>query len=280
MDRKSVTSILVLLLCCFIDLSTSLSQPLNIITTDHGISDKLLNKGYGAMGVFGVEQYLQHLLASSSPLSLNHNITAITIFCPTDKGFTSQNHIGIPTTLLQYHIIPFKVDREILQSSPIGSTFSTLLMNAPPLVKTIAGDQVSINNVTIMDWEIYNNGKVIVHGVDDFFNPAFPIVYPTKVGKEGCAECEKNLDYHDHDDKIEAPRSRTFWSPIQEDGSLSPIPLMALLAVVAAAVSLGFGYQRYYYSKKALDDNLPVKTNVESLKSPVRTKLSILDNQT
>ncbi|KAL3535269.1 hypothetical protein ACH5RR_003730 [Cinchona calisaya] len=188
MSPKTFTLVLLSLLCFlnFSSIQFTLSQSTLKIPHNHQLSEKLLNKGYGAMGVFDIEQFLNHLLTSTHSESTHNNsnnITAITFFAVTDKGFDSQNHIGIPTTLLKHQVIPFKVDRKTLESSPVGSTFPTLLANTPPLVKTQLPytREVSINDVKIVDWEIYDDGEVIIHGVDDFFNHA---VYPSIVAKQ------------------------------------------------------------------------------------------------
>ncbi|KAL3535262.1 hypothetical protein ACH5RR_003723 [Cinchona calisaya] len=279
MATKTFTVVL-LSLICFLNLSSiqfTLSQPTLKIPHNHQLSDELLNKGYGAMGVFDIEQYLNHLLTSArSELTHNNNnnITAITFFAVTDKGFVSQNHIGIPTTLLKYHVIPFKVDRKTLESSPVGSNFPTLLANAPPLVKTRLPytSEVSVNDVKIMDWEIYNDGEVIVHGVDDYFNPAFAVVYPSRVAKQGLD------DHRADDDEIRSPSScksnRSLFLVLMEEVVEWPITNVLLIAllVVMAAIILGLSCYRYLY--KSWDEYLPVKTSSDDtlpLSSLIRT---------
>ena len=252
MARKSTMSIVAALLCLLtFSTQSTLCQPdLKLRDIDKQLWDKLMNKGYGAMAVFGLGEYLDHLLISA-PSELTTNITAITVFCPTDEGFISQNHIGIPTTLLKYHVIPFKVDKKTLQSSPLGSTFPTLLANAPPLVRTRHNNKTSINDVKIMNWEIYNDGKLIVHGVDAYFNPAFAVVYPGRVAKHDCAECKKiNLDDHHNDHEI--PKGLSNCS--------SGNSLLVLAVIVLAVTVIGLSCHRYFYEGRH-DDHLPVKTS-------------------
>ncbi|KAI8008375.1 putative fasciclin-like arabinogalactan protein 20 [Camellia lanceoleosa] len=92
-----------------------------------------------------------------------------------------------PFTLLQYHIAPLKLDREALQSSfPYESKVDSLLSHHPLVVTTIShhSDCTSINGIKVTDWDIYNDGHVIVHWVEDFVDPAFQtLLYPWYDGR-------------------------------------------------------------------------------------------------
>ncbi|KAI8017949.1 putative fasciclin-like arabinogalactan protein 20 [Camellia lanceoleosa] len=153
---------------------------------DHGlnvgmISSVLANKGYIAMSLI-----LEQILPTLIPFEVTHN-TTITIFCPLDKAFVSSKYPQPPFTLLQYHVAPLRLDREALQSSlPYESKVDTLLPHHPLVVTTTPhhSDRASINGVKVTDWDIYNNGHVIVHGVEDFFDPAFQtLLYPWYDGR-------------------------------------------------------------------------------------------------
>ncbi|KAI8017952.1 putative fasciclin-like arabinogalactan protein 20 [Camellia lanceoleosa] len=145
------------------------------------ISSILSNKGYLAMSLI-----LEQILPTLIPFEVNHN-TTITIFCPLDKAFLSSKYPQPPFTLLQYHVAPLRLDREALQSSlPYESKVDTLLPHHPLVITTTPhhSDRASINGVKVTDWDIYNNGHVIVHGVEDFFDPAFQtLLYPWYDGR-------------------------------------------------------------------------------------------------
>ncbi|XP_060670059.1 uncharacterized protein LOC132800434 [Ziziphus jujuba] len=85
-----------------------------------------------------------------------------------------------PLTLLQYQVVPSKLDGEALQSLHHGSKVDTLLLGHPLVVTTLPTDKyTSLNGVTVTEWNIYNDGGLIVHGVDKFFNPTFQnLIYP------------------------------------------------------------------------------------------------------
>ncbi|KAA8535439.1 hypothetical protein F0562_030442 [Nyssa sinensis] len=142
---------------------------------DSQIADVLSSKGYVAMALV-----LDKTLKTLVPAEPIHN-TTVTIFCPSDKAFFSLKYPQPPLTLLQYHVVPVKLDREDLASSlAFESKIDTLLPGHPLVITTIPGSKhASINNVKITAWNIYNDGHVIVHGIDDFFDPAFQIlIYP------------------------------------------------------------------------------------------------------
>ncbi|KAI5675678.1 hypothetical protein M9H77_06628 [Catharanthus roseus] len=133
------------------------------------------------MSLFAQEQILNQMLENSEP-NYKNNAATITLFCPEDNAFRSLNYGSPPLKLLQYHAVPSNISRDFLEnssSSPRGLKIKTLF-EGHSLVKTTIAKVgiVSINNVKIIDWDIYNDGNVIVHGIESFFDPAFPILYP------------------------------------------------------------------------------------------------------
>ncbi|KAI7998763.1 putative fasciclin-like arabinogalactan protein 20 [Camellia lanceoleosa] len=108
----------------------------------------------------------------------------------------------LPTLIpFEYHIALLRLDREALQSSlPYKSKVDTLLPHHPLVVTTSPhhSDHTSINGVKVTDWDIYNDGHV-VHGVEDFFDPAFQtLLYPWYDGRvtknENENECRTGKD--------------------------------------------------------------------------------------
>ncbi|KAI8008373.1 AFG1-like ATPase [Camellia lanceoleosa] len=84
--------------------------------------------------------------------------------------------------MTSYHVARLKLDREALQSTvPYESKFDTLLPHHPLVVTTTLhhSNRASINGVKVTYWDIYNDRHVIIHGVEDFFDPAFQtLLYP------------------------------------------------------------------------------------------------------
>lgn len=137
-------------------------QTQKIVTT-------LSDEGYIAMSLT-LEMTLDTLI---SPVFANNTTKTVTIFCPPDEAFMSSKYPQPPLTLLQYHIALVKLDREALESStPLGSKINTLLPGHPLVVTTTPhSGQVSINDAKITQWNLYNDGHVVVHGVENFFDP-------------------------------------------------------------------------------------------------------------
>ncbi|KAM1115011.1 hypothetical protein TB2_038139 [Malus domestica] len=120
--------------------------------TNNGMVSAILSdKGYPAMSLT-----LDRILEAINP-----NAT-LTLFCPQDKAFFNSKYPQPPLTLLKYHAVPFKMDKDSMEASfRHGSKVDTLLP------------------VKVTEWDLYNNGRLIVHGVEDFFDPAFQTLrYP------------------------------------------------------------------------------------------------------
>ncbi|CAN6696513.1 unnamed protein product [Malus baccata var. baccata] len=101
---------------------------------------RMINVGYHAMSLT-LDMVLD---------AINPNAT-LTLFCPQDKAFFKSKYPQPPLTLLKYHALLFKMDKDSMDAS--------------------------FRHVT--EWDLYNNGRLIAHGVEDFFDPAFQILrYP------------------------------------------------------------------------------------------------------
>ncbi|CAN6556850.1 unnamed protein product [Malus baccata var. baccata] len=76
--------------------------------------------------------------------AINPN-TTLTFFC------LNSMYSQPPLTLLKYHVVPFKVDKDSMEA----------------FFRHVA------------EWDLYNNGRLIVHEVEDFFDPIFQTLsYP------------------------------------------------------------------------------------------------------
>ncbi|KAK3017050.1 hypothetical protein RJ639_006981 [Escallonia herrerae] len=139
--------------------------------------DMLLNaltlKGYSAMSLI----LRQTLEETSIPYAVNPN-TTFTIFCPPDEAFLALKYTHPPVTLLQYHAVPLKLDKKSIELSfQLGSKLDTLLPGYPLLVtRPPNGGHVFINEVRITEWDVYRDNRFIIHGVEDFFDPALQTV--------------------------------------------------------------------------------------------------------
>ncbi|KAL6296798.1 hypothetical protein ACE6H2_004940 [Prunus campanulata] len=180
-----------------------LSSSLFVISTSQAVeqthqpkpSAVLSDKGYHAMSLT-LDMILESVIMPSVQ-SVNHTNTTFTLFCPRDQAFFNSKYPQPPLTLLKYHVVPFKFDRDTIEAFVgHGSNIRTLLTSHPLVVTSLptrtGGSYASINRVKITEWDVYNNGRLIVHGVEDFFDPAFQtLLYPqydtvvTKVQSRG-----------------------------------------------------------------------------------------------
>ncbi|CAL8997114.1 unnamed protein product [Prunus brigantina] len=172
---------------CFLLL---LSSSLFVISTSQAVkqthqpkpSAVLSDKGYHAMSLT-LDMILESVIMPAIQ-SVNHTNTTFTLFCPRDQAFFNSKYPQPPLTLLKYHVVPFKFDRDTIEAFVgHGSNVRTLLPNHPLVVTSLptrtGGSYASINRVKITEWDVYNNGRLIVHGVEDFFDPAFQtLLYP------------------------------------------------------------------------------------------------------
>ncbi|VVA18145.1 PREDICTED: PRUPE_1G100600 [Prunus dulcis] len=71
------------------------------------VSSVLSDKGYHAMSLT-LEAGLEALTPTHF---INHN-TTLTLFCPQDQAFLNFKYPRPPLTLLRYHVVPFKIDKE------------------------------------------------------------------------------------------------------------------------------------------------------------------------
>ena len=93
----------------------------------------------------------------------------VTLFVPPDDSIQFRHWID-----LDYQIMVSQVDKEAIESGYLYK--GSKLMSCSPVKQRLVVDQVfdngtvSINRVKIKHWNIYNDGHVIVHGTEGFFN--------------------------------------------------------------------------------------------------------------
>ncbi|GFS32745.1 hypothetical protein Acr_00g0024370 [Actinidia rufa] len=100
-----------------------------------------------------------------------------TIFSPSDAAFTNS---GQPTlSLLQLHFCPLAFSLESLRSLPSGTKIPTMASGKSLIVTTSdSNEHVSLNNVTIIGSPIFDDGSLVVFGIDKFFDLNFEFPSP------------------------------------------------------------------------------------------------------
>ncbi|XP_060670163.1 uncharacterized protein LOC125420848 [Ziziphus jujuba] len=128
------------------------------------------------------------LLSIQAEGNINNFNLAMASKSLSDKGYHAMSMIfdvsfethDPPLTLLQYHVVPLKLDIEALTTLPHGSKIDTLFLGHPLVVTTLQSDEyASLNGVKVTEWNLYNDGGLIIHGIGNFFDPAFQtLIYP------------------------------------------------------------------------------------------------------
>lgn len=101
-----------------------------------------------------------------------------TIFAPTDAAFLSS---GQPSwMLLAYHVATQKLNyQEMEMHSRIGipssssSCITTLLLGSQLVMSSNNEGQLMINDASITHSDLYDDGRIVIHGIDRFLDPAF-----------------------------------------------------------------------------------------------------------
>ncbi|KAH7546832.1 hypothetical protein FEM48_Zijuj01G0242800 [Ziziphus jujuba var. spinosa] len=146
MASKSLFSILVLVV--LLSIQAEGNNNFNLAMASKSLSDK----GYHAMSMISDVFYKTHDV--SEWLSGN---STLTVFCPPDGAFFFSKYPQPPLTLLQYHVVPLKLDIEAPASLPHGSKIDTLLLGHPLVVTTLqtmnmhpSMESKSLNGIFIM----------------------------------------------------------------------------------------------------------------------------------
>ncbi|KAD1495156.1 hypothetical protein R6Q59_030259 [Mikania micrantha] len=130
-------------------------------------ADTLSNSGYVAMSL---------TLNLVSDVLLSHYNSA-TIFTPPDSSFAESGQPSL--SLLQVHFSPMVFSLNSIRSLPFGTKIPTVDSDTFLTVTTPASsDQVSINNVKIVGSPVFDDGSLIVFGIENFFDPNFTISEP------------------------------------------------------------------------------------------------------
>ncbi|KAI3817260.1 hypothetical protein L1987_11049 [Smallanthus sonchifolius] len=127
-------------------------------------ADTLSNSGYVAMSL---------TLNLVSNVLLSHHNSA-TIFTPPDSSFADYGQPSL--SILELHFSPMAFSLYSIRSLPFGTKIPTVDSDTFLTVTTpSSSDQISINNVKIVGSPIFDDGSLIVFGIENFFDPNFTI---------------------------------------------------------------------------------------------------------
>ncbi|KAJ0039066.1 hypothetical protein Pint_22211 [Pistacia integerrima] len=166
-------------------LSTATDTTTTNTTHIHCAADVLSNSGYLSMSLtlqlFSrtlTSHSHSHSHSNSHPHSHFHS-SSLTLFAPSDAAFAASGQPSL--SLLQLHCSPLFLTLHSLKSQPCNSRIPTLSPNHSLIVTSSPSNdgEVSLNAVKIHPSPLYDDGSLIIFGIDEFFNPNYRGSAPT-----------------------------------------------------------------------------------------------------
>ncbi|KAI3448060.1 hypothetical protein Pfo_004725 [Paulownia fortunei] len=112
---------------------------------------------------------------STATVSANLSATTpLTIFAPSDASLLTCPSCSLPL-LLQELSIPGLYPLRFLQTLTFGTKIETLAPNRCLTITTTNKDKVFVNGVEITSPDIFNNGLVVIHGLQGFVSHLSPL---------------------------------------------------------------------------------------------------------
>ncbi|KAG5240460.1 hypothetical protein OIU78_007011 [Salix suchowensis] len=147
----------------------------------------LSNSGYVAMAL---------ILEFGSQTDLIPPSQSLTIFSPSDTAFSLSGQPSLD--LLHFHFSPRYFSLNSLKSLPPGYQFPTLFSNHSLVITSHADRQISVNGVQITGSALYDDGFLVVFGIDSFLDPDFTVsgsINGSTGGALGCHVTSSDNDY-------------------------------------------------------------------------------------
>ncbi|CAK9144759.1 unnamed protein product [Ilex paraguariensis] len=152
-------------------------------------AETLSNSGYIAMALT-----LQLISDDATKTAKSSSPPSFTIFAPADSAFAASGQPSL--SLLQLHLSPVSLSPQSLNSLPYGTRIPTLSSSKSLTITTLPSSSViSLNNVTITGSPIFDDGSVIVYGIENFFDPNFTISAQIETPGNQNLGCETSRSY-------------------------------------------------------------------------------------
>lgn len=159
-SRASILQLITFSLMIFSLFSLSTSLPTESILN---AVETLSNAGYVVMSL---------TLQVTSEAVLTSQCRSATVFAPPDYSFTRSGQPSL--SLLRFHFSPLALSVESLKTLPYGTKVPTLFDGKSLTVTSFASDdRISLNDVKLSRWPIYDDGSLVIFGIESFFNPEF-----------------------------------------------------------------------------------------------------------
>ncbi|KAK7357682.1 hypothetical protein VNO80_16977 [Phaseolus coccineus] len=97
-----------------------------------------------------------------------------TVFAPSDSAFKKSGQPSLD--LLRFHLAPLPLTPSSLRLLTAGAKIPTMLSGQSLTVTTSSSDRLtSVNNIKLTQSPIYDDGSLLVYGIDKFFDPNFQL---------------------------------------------------------------------------------------------------------
>ncbi|GAU24315.1 hypothetical protein TSUD_49040 [Trifolium subterraneum] len=153
-----------LLFIFFIPFSTAIPRE-----AIYDAADVLTDSGYVSMSL--TLEIIAESLLEQSP--------SATVFAPSDSAFKK---FGQPSfNLLRFHFVMLPLPFQTFRRLPAGAKLPTMLAGKSLTVTTSPPDHaISINNIKVTPSPIYDDGILIVYGIDRFFDTSYEYTGPNQ----------------------------------------------------------------------------------------------------
>ncbi|XP_058738505.1 putative fasciclin-like arabinogalactan protein 20 [Vicia villosa] len=136
--------------------------------TIYDAADILTDAGYVSMSL--TLEIIAESILEQSP--------SATVFAPSDSAFKKSGQPSLD--LLRYHLVMLPLPIQSFRRLPAGAKLPTMLPGQSLTVTTSTSDHaISLNNIKINEMPIYDDGVLLVYGIDRFFDPSFQYQRPS-----------------------------------------------------------------------------------------------------
>ncbi|XP_015382742.2 putative fasciclin-like arabinogalactan protein 20 [Citrus sinensis] len=125
----------------------------------------------------------------SKTLTRAHRSPFLTIFSPSDSAFASSGQPSL--SLLEFHFSPLSLPLYSLKKLPCNSKIPTLSPSHSLVITSFPSDcNVSLKGVNLTHKPIYNDGLLVIYGINEFFNPGYGVSdSPFKTDQDAISPC-------------------------------------------------------------------------------------------
>lgn len=155
-------------------------------------ADVLTDAGYVSMSL--TLEIIAESILEQSP--------SATVFAPSDSAFKKSGQPSLD--LLRFHLVMLPLPLQSFRRLPAGAKLPTMLPGQSLTVTTSTSDHaISLNNIKINELPIYDDGVLLVYGIDRFFDPSFQYQRPSSNPNQNpsCSAMNRTMNSSDSFDQ-------------------------------------------------------------------------------